>query len=79
MNIAFDETDYTNIPTSLEEGFKRIKKNYDSINIYTTVCMKKYCLMGAELAYVKYLQFATKCAKCLAEVDIYSVLACTVY
>jgi len=40
--------------------------------------MKKYCLMGAELAYVKYLQFATKCAKCLAEVDMFSVLACDV-
>jgi len=40
--------------------------------------MKKYCLMGAELAYVKYLQFATNCDECLTEVEMYSVLACDV-
>jgi len=77
-NITFDQTDYTNKPTSLEEGFKRIKNIFDVINIHKTDGMNFYCLMGAELAYVKYLQFATKCSdKCLAEVDMYSVLACT--
>jgi len=75
-NITFDETDYTYIPTSLEEGFNRIKKISDLINIYTTICMTKYYLIGADLAYVKYIQFATKCAKCSEEVDIYSVLTC---
>lgn len=78
-NITFDQTDYTNKPTSLEEGFNRIKNIFDVINIHKTDGMNLYCLMGAELAYAKYLQFATRCdePKCLAEVDMYSILACT--
>jgi len=75
-NITFHQTDYTNKPTSLEEGFNRIKKISVLINIHKTVGMKYYCVIGADLAYVKYLQFGTKCDKCLEEVNMYSVLAC---
>jgi hypothetical protein len=76
--ITLNETEFANLPTNLAEGFSRIKKIYECNNIHKAAGTKYYCIIGVELAYVKFLQFANKCATFLKEVDFYNAIRCNV-